>query len=248
MKTINTNWGSPKTNFFAGMLDLRKALAAGMNAVLVKARNEDCEYPIKIKQHDLDFRNYKITTSTLRTRQEIVDNQHMSEFQKHLALNYKTCYGSQEAVNRYYETGFLSKDNIKGQGVSHLIKVEDLVPFLTCTGQPERALSLKQQYLTLETADESHFYDNYVLNVSNEHIVKKFRRKLWVVQILDKDSSKAKIPVLIQILNIILYPTKFIPTKDVLKMPNYKVITYRIGSVSNGISIEFNIPKKFGFK
>ena len=46
---MKTNWSSPKTNIFAAMQDLRKCLASGNKARLIRARNEDCECPIRVK-------------------------------------------------------------------------------------------------------------------------------------------------------------------------------------------------------
>lgn len=244
----NTNWSSPKTNFLAGMLDLRKALAAGQKARLVRARNEDCEYPIKTKVNDVDFRNYEFRVGYPTNRRDIMNDTSMSDFEKYLSLNYKTHYGTEEAMNRYYETGKLSADNFKGMGRSHLVKVEDMVKWLLATGEKKnRAETLKQQYLTLETAYHNHFYDFYRYKHSSEYIAKKFKRKLWVVELLKADQT-VKVPFLIKILNVLLYPVKFIPRRSVLRMPEYENVTFRIGSVVNGIAVEFQIPKKFSFK
>ena len=108
---MSTNWTTPKRNCFAGMLDLRSALAAGMNARLIKARNEDCSYPIKVKNSITDFRAYEFSVGLLKTRTQIQADERMPEFEKQLSLNYKCCYGTQEAVDRYYEKGLLSSDH-----------------------------------------------------------------------------------------------------------------------------------------
>lgn len=248
---MNTNWSTPKTNIIAGINDLRKALSSGQNAVLIRARNEDCEHPIKTKVNDVDFRNYEFNIGYLSTRQDIIKSTNMSEFHKYLSLNYKTCYGTQEAVKKYYESGCLSKDNFKGMGVSHLVKVEDMVRWLLVTGDTERAEMFRKQYLTLETANERHFYDFYRYKHGSLYIAKKFRKKLWVVELLKPDETKARIPwmhkILLGIITMIVYPLKFIPRKSVLKMKEYKVVTFRVGDVINGLSIEFHIPKKFSF-
>ena len=60
-KIKNTNWTSPKTNIFAGINDLRRALASGYKAKLIRAYNEQCEYPIKEKLENRDFRNYEFS-------------------------------------------------------------------------------------------------------------------------------------------------------------------------------------------
>jgi len=245
---MNTNWSIPKTNFFAGMLDLRKALAAGMRAKLIKARNEDCDNPIRIKKNDTDFRNYEFSNGTLQTRAGIAADLQKDDFSKYLTLNYKTCYGTPEAVQRYYSKGKLSPDNFKGVGTSHLVKVEDMVRYLEISGDRERASMFRQQYLTTETAEKNCFYDNYRYKHGSPWATREFKRKLWVVELLKPDIPKTRIPVLIHVLNVILYPLKYIPKRSVLRMTEYKCITFRIGDVVNGISVEFHVPKRFGFK
>jgi len=245
---MNTNWSSPKTNIIAGMLDLRSALQAGQNAVLVKAKNEDCQHPIRVEQHNTDFRAYDFHTGYLATRQSILEDQTLSEFEKHLSLNYKTCYGKPEAIKQYYETGILSEDNFKGIGVSHLVNIKDMVEFLIKTNDDERAMMFSKQYLTMEEADQKHFYDFYYYKHGDQWTVKKFKSKLWVVSLLDANQPKAKIPMMVKLLNVLLYPMKFIPQRSVLHMTDYKVITFRIGGITSGYSIDIQIPKKFGWK
>jgi len=244
---MNINWSAPKTNRFAGMLDLRQALAAGQNARLIRARNEDCDYPIKIKKNVIDFRNYKFSSGTLQTRHSILSDTQKSSFEKHLSLTYKTCYGAEEAVERYYKTGLLSQENFKGMGTSHLVRVKDMVAFLIITDDKDRAEMFRKQYFDEHTGDEQHFYDNYRYKHDSSWSIKEFKKRLWVVELIDNDKPEARTPVLIKILNVILYPTKFIPTRSVLRMAEYNCVTYRIGSVVNGFSIEINIPKRFSF-
>jgi hypothetical protein len=244
---MNTNWSSPKRNIIAGMLDLRSALAAGQNAILVKAFNEDCSYPIKEKIHDEDYRNYEFQSGYLSTRREICEDPNMDDFHKYLTLNFKTCYGTQEAVNRYYETGLLSKDNFKGMGVSHLVNIEDLIAFYNVIGNTELAELYRSQYYDDQTGDERHFFDFYRYKHGSPWAIKKFKNKLWVIELLGKDKPKAKIPFMVKVLNVVLHPLKYIPRRSVLRMPQYTNYTFRVGDVVNGFSIEFQIPKKFSF-
>ena len=246
---MNTSWSSPKTNIFAALNDLRHALAAGQNARLIKIRNEDCQFPIKLKNEDTDFRNYEFSSGMMQSR-ESISKDDKSEFQKYLSLTYKTCYGTQEAVNRYYEKGLLSPDNFKGMGRSHLVKVEDMIVFLMSTGDEERAEMFASQYLDTTTGTETHFFDNFRYKHGSEWSAKTFKHKVWVTELLG-DTEKTKLPwaqtIALVVLRAIVYPTKFVPRRSVLRMPDYKCVTYRIGSVVNGFSIEFNIPKKFSF-
>jgi len=246
---MNTNWSSPKRNMFSAINLLRTALASGYNARLIKARNEDCEFPLKEKHEDQDFRNFEFSSGHLSTRDEILNDTNMSEFEKYLSLNYKTCYGTEEAVKRYYETGELSEDNFKGVGRSHFVKVSDMVEFYkTLKGihAREYAEMYEKQYFG-EEQNNRYFWDFYTYKHGSQWAVKKFKRKLWVVEILDTKQLKAKTPVLVKLLNIILYPLKYIPRKSVLRMPKYTKYDFRIGDVIHGFSVEFQIPKKFSF-
>ena len=244
---MNTNWTTPKRNILAGIWDLRSALAAGQNARLIRMANEDCKYPIKVRNSITDFRAYEFQVGLLKTRASIASDERMPAFLRYLSLNYKACYGTQKAVDRYYERGLLSPDNFKGIGRSHLVKVEDMVRFLSITGDKDRAEMFRSQYLDETTGNETHFYDHYRLKREHSvYTIQRFKRKVWVVELLKPD-QKVKTPFLIKILNAVLFPLKFIPKRSVLEMTEYKCVTYRIGAVTSGFSIEFHIPKKFSF-
>ena len=248
MKEINTNWSSPKTNIFSALWSLKGALSSGHNARLIRMKNEDCQYPIKVKHVDEDFRNYEFSVGLIKTRQEVIDDTSMSDFQKYLALNYSACYGSTEAVEDYYNNGKLTMDNFKGMGRSHLVKVDDIIRFYTTHPDPEiqkRAESYIYQYKDPKS-NYRGFYDFYRYKHGSPWAVKTFKRKLWVVELLDGKPSR--IPAAIKVLNVISYPLKFIPERRVLKMPQYTNYSFRIGSVVNGFEIEFQVPKKFSFK
>lgn len=131
----NTNWSSPKTNFFAGINLLRGALASGENAKLERRWNQDCAYPIR--------------------------------------------------------------NNPKA-------------PW-------------------------------------HEQVSKVFKHKVWVV-VLYYNYPKVKVPLLVHVLNVLAYPLKYIPKRSVLLMDEYKLVSYRVGSVVHGWQVEFHIPKKFSFK
>lgn len=248
----NTNWSEPKRNIFAALSSLRSALASGCNARLIRMRNEDCQHPIKAKRVDENFRNFEFNSGHLSTKQQIIDDNHMSDFDKYLSLNYKTCYGTEEAMKKYYETGCLSPDNFKGQGRSHLVSVKDIIAWNKVVGNTDRAEMFEHQYYSEAGNKERHFYDFYRYKHGSPWAIKEFKRKLWVVELLEDDEPKAKIPVALKIMNVVLAPIyfimKYIPRKSVLKMDEYKCVTYRIGAITSGIAIEFHIPKKFSFE
>jgi len=228
------------------MLDLRSALAAGKNAKLIRARNEECEHPIKEKLQDMDFRNYEFSIGYASSVNKIKEDPNRSDFEKQLSLNYVSCYGDPDAVKSYYETGILTKRNVRSMGVNHLVKVDDLIAFFKSIND-SRANIYERQYRAPEHVDDtSHFFDFFRYKHGSQYAIKKFRRKLWVVQL--QSDETVKIPVLVRLLNFIMYPVKFIPQRSVLQMPEYRLVSYRVGAVVNGFKVEFQIPKKFSFK
>jgi hypothetical protein len=150
-------------------------------------------------------------------------------------------------VEKYYETGKLSPDNFKGMGTSHLVSIEDLIAYYESIDNQELAELYRSQYYDDGTADDRHFYDFFRYKNGSQFAPKYFKRKLWVVVLLGDNSPKVSIPWYIRVLNAIMYPLKYIPKRSVLRMPDYKCVTYRVGAVVNGFSVEFHIPKKFGF-
>jgi hypothetical protein len=68
---------------------------------------------------------------------------------------------------------------------------------------------------------------------------------------LDKDQPRVT-PLALRILNVLIEPLMFLmkytPRKDVLRMKEYTNITYRVGGITNGFSVQFQIPKAFSFK
>jgi hypothetical protein len=242
---MGTSWSSPKTNIFSAIWCLRGALQHG-NYKLIREFNENCDYPIYDKQKEnSDFREYKATGAAMYTRKEIEES-NKSDFEKYLMLNYYGCFGTREAIEHYYTTGEVSADNFRGIGVSHLVKVSDMVDFFEkVNGHSDNARCniFKMQYITLETANEKHFYTTISLKRFDKRTKEKFNHKLWVVA----DSAEHKIPFIIRVLNVLVYPLKFIPQKSVLRMDEYVLYTFRIGGVINGYSLQFQIPKKFSF-
>jgi hypothetical protein len=81
---------------------------------------------------------------------------------------------------------------------------------------------------------------------------KYFTHKLYAVEMLEKNTpireNLLAVRILMGLLTVLITPLKYIPKKSILIMDNYKMISYRIGDVINGYSVEFTIPKKFSFK
>lgn len=261
MKT-NTNWSQPNTNIFAALLNLRNALASGRNAELIRLNNEECAYPIQYKEDPkedpkkVDFRGYKFQIGYHSTYNKILEGKE-SPWNPELTLNYISVFGTEEAMKTYYETGVLSADNSKGMGRNHLVKVDDLIAFYKkqpaqCTWEHQRAASLYAQYRDPATRDMAFFYNFFTKeHHGNEWLVKKFKHKLWVVNLLDKNEPRVT-PLALRILNVLIEPLMFLmkytPRKSVLRMKEYTNVTYRVGGVTNGFSVQFQIPKAFSFK
>ena len=254
MKNERTTWTSPKTNMIAAANDLRGCLASGHKARLIRIFNEDCMHPILLDKNELskDFREYEFSIGTLRTKAEIIADTSMSEFEKTLSLEYHACFGNADAVDKYYQTGILSAGNFNGVGKSHLVKVSDMIEYLQRSTDPKDKERARLWYHYTDQTDERHFYDTFRLKCAQYRTPRQFKHKLWAVEMLDKDTKALKQPVLINVLmsliKIIIYPLKFVPSRRVLEMGNYKVITYRVGDVTNGYSIDIHKPKKFSFR
>ena len=249
-----TNWSSPKTNIIAAVNDLRKCLASGYKARLIRLRNEECEHPILLSKDEQskDFRDYEFSIGTLRTKEEITNDSSMSDFEKYLSLNYKAQFGTAEAVKKYYETGEVSRGNFQGMGICHLVKVQDMVLFLQASNDPKDHAWAKCWYHYSDTKDARHFYDTFRLKCRQQRQPKFFKNKLWVVEMLDNNQPQPALSLGVRMLagliTILVYPFKYVPQKSVLRMPEYTNYTFRIGDVIKGFSVEFQIPKKFSFR
>lgn len=239
MKNERTNWTAPTNNIITAANDLRKCLAAGHKARLVRIFNEDCQHPILLNKNEQskDFRDYEFSIGTLRTRAEINADTSMSDFEKELSLNYHACFGDADAVDKYYNEGVLSAGNLNGVGKAHLVKVQDMIDYYRKNKKKE---------------DERHFYDTFRLKNRQERQLKHFNHKLWAVEMINDNTEIIKQPILLSILmfliKIVVTPLKFIPERRRVDMGDYIWTTYRIGSVIHGISIDIHRGKKFSFK
>lgn len=242
-----TNWSSPKTNIIAGMNDLRKALASGYKSRLVREYNENCQHPIREKHADSDFRNYKHMYGTPTSVNKIMQDTSMTEVQKHLTLNYVSVFGDHEAADHYYQTGELKKKSLHTPGFNFLVHVDDLIQYYRDEKNFEAAGRLVKQYRAPEHVhDVSHWFDFYSYQHGCPYAIKKFKRRLWVVESVPED-VKVKTPFLVRLISLLVAPLKWIPTKSVLRMEHYRVVTLRIGDVIHGLSVDIHLPKKFSF-
>ena len=255
MKNPKTTWTSPTANILIAANMLRKCLASGYKGRIIRILNEDCEHPILLDKNELskDFREYDFSYGNLRTRAEIIADTSMSEFEKTLSLEYHVRFGTEEAVKQYYETGVLSDDNFISIGVGkcHLVKVSDMIEFYMKSEDIRDHIYAKLFSHYTDEEDSVHFYDRFTLKSAQYRTPKHFNHKLYAVEMLDKDLPDVKtlspwyIRILMAIISIVVIPLKFIPEKSILRMPEYILYRFRIGSVTNVYSVEFQIPKKF---
>lgn len=242
---MNLNWSAPTPNYFKALKLLMRALQSNHNARIVKVWNEDCPYPISVDRHDKDFRNYEFSYGTYATYDEIATK---NDIMSLLSLEYVAKYGTREAIDNYYTNGILTDDNFKGMGISHLVKVTDLIHYLEAMGDLEIARMYREQYIdqTVESRNVKHMFDIYGYKHGSVYIPKKFSKKIYAIEIL-KNEEVVKQPFLLKFVQMLYSVLKYIPQKSVLQMKDYRNITYRIGGVVNGYSIQIQIPKKFSF-
>ena len=218
------------------MFDLANALKTN-NATLIKAFNGECNYPINVLNKNLTVSDYISSGSSYLSIKDIDDNKNLTPLEKDIKINYIILFGTQKGIDNYKKSGILTKENDKGMGISHIVKRQDYIDYLNEIGEFDRADLFKKKDIN----KVEFFIDVYT---TKKYVKKEFNRKLWVVQLKDK---KTPIPFLVKLINIITTPLKYIPTRSVLRMEDYKNVTYTVGGVTNGYSIEFQIPKKFGF-
>lgn len=254
MKNTRTTWTSPKTNIIAAANDLRKCLAAGNKARLIRIFNENCQHPILFNKNELshDFRDYEFSYGNIRTKTEILADTTMSNYEKKLSLEFHAIFGTENAVKQYYKTGILSEGNFKGMGKSHLVRVSDLIEYLQRSTIKKDHDYARNFYYYTDQTDEKHSYDTFRLKSAQYKTPKYFTHKLYAVEMLEKNTpireNLLAVRILMGLLTVLITPLKYIPKKSILIMDNYKMISYRIGDVTNGYSVEFTIPKKFSFK
>ena len=245
---MNTNWSSPKTNLLAGMNSLRKALASGHKARLVREYNERCQFPIREKHADSDFRNYDFSYGTTSSVNIIKNSNNLTDIQKELSLNYCKVFGDKLAADEYYQTGKLLKGSLHTPGFCFLVHCEDLIQYYNEMKEYKRAARVKLQYRAPEHAhDTVHWFDFFSYKNGCPYGIKKFKKKLWVVELLENDEPRPRTPLLVRLISLVVAPLKRIPSKSVLRMDEYRCVTFRWGDVIHGFSIEFHIPKKLSF-
>ena len=129
-KEIRTSWTQATTDAHRALMGLLSCLDAGYNAWLEIRKNGDQDFPIMIPNPELEKpENWTMSYGIPRPKDNFADEKFLNETEKDLTLNWTAVFGEKEAAENYYRTGKLSKDNIKGIGYCHAVRIQDANEF-----------------------------------------------------------------------------------------------------------------------
>lgn len=230
----STTYTTATQNPFKAFRSLISALQSGYDAVILRRENDaKLSFPIKITHDYKDIDSFVSTGSYFTNNWEKVKKQieesDLHPIIKDLKLNYTTAFGSEEEYKNYLKTG---KVYFTGMGKCFFIKYKDLIE------------TRKEENLALN--EKTRFVLTIVPKTGKYYEIKKLKRKVFVIGI--KSTENFNLPIWFKIYRVLVYPFRLIPSKSILNMPEYKKITYRIGGVVNGFTLDLHIPKKFSFK
>lgn len=128
MDKVRTNWMTATTNPSEVLMGLVSCLNAGKNAWIECRPNtkDDMEYPIMKKNPELDNPfNWIMAYGIPRTALSGHATSYFNETEERLTYNYTACFGTEEAVKVYQETGRATEGLVMGGGVCHPVLIED---------------------------------------------------------------------------------------------------------------------------
>lgn len=129
-RKVYTNWSEATTSYSAALAGLISAIEAGKNAWIEVRKNGEQDYPIMVPNPKLNHpRAWTMSYSIPRNRTVLENHKFINNTEKDLTLNYTVAFGTQEAIDRYYETGILTSDNFRGMGICHAVKIEDAIEY-----------------------------------------------------------------------------------------------------------------------
>jgi hypothetical protein len=121
-----TNWTNATTDINKAMIGLISCLDAGYNAWIEIQTNGNQDYPIRIKNPELDKpENWTGSIGIPRPTGNFIDEKFFNETEKDLTQNWIALFGDKEAADNYYKTGVVSKAQLKGMGYCHAVKISD---------------------------------------------------------------------------------------------------------------------------
>jgi len=218
-----TNWTQATRNPFKAIKKLIGCLQYGYVAWIEIQENGKQDYPIyeRVPLNNIDAweSSHSYGVSNWEEeKQRILENKFMHPTQKDLTLNYRTVFGTEEEYKNYLKTG---KIKFSGMGKTFFVKNHN--------------------------DNNSKFRFVPYVTVKPEYKNKIKKGKVFVICYYNYN-EKQKLPFWIKLFNFLTYPFKFIPVFSKLKMDTYTNYEFSVGSVRNGFSVEFKIPKKFSFK
>lgn len=127
MNNVKTNWTTAMVNINEALLAVISCLDAGKNAWLEIRDNGDQEYPIQIVNPDLDNPfNWEAYMGIPRCNKKHLNySKPLNETEKILEDEYTQCFGTEEAIKIYQETGKITKGLINSMGISHPVRMSD---------------------------------------------------------------------------------------------------------------------------
>lgn len=121
-----TNWAQATTSVSQAMLGLVSCLESGKNAWIDIRGNGSQDVPIKMKNPELDNPfNWTMEYSVPRNEEEMRNIQYFNDTEMDLTYNWIQGYGSQEAIEKYQDTGEITEGLLLERGIGHPVRVAD---------------------------------------------------------------------------------------------------------------------------
>jgi hypothetical protein len=118
-----TNWTQATTNPMHAIIGVLSAQQSNRNAWIELQENGKQDYPIKIKNPELDNPfNWKMAYDVPKKQENYKP---WNDTDADLVENWTAAFGDEKAIKQYQKNGKLSKNLIKGIGISHPIKKSD---------------------------------------------------------------------------------------------------------------------------
>jgi len=222
-------WSQATTNIFKAIRDLIQAMKHCPDSYLAYIPNAEAGFPNKITNPLLDDPfNWTMNYGVQNPPGE--DEIYINDTQKDLTLNWVASFGIKRSITRYRRYGILDKGLVKGMGTCFPLRKSDFLKLRT---------DLEPDFNLWTTHWKP--LDGIEYWVPNP----KVKRVYVVTNPGELDSCRQKPSWAAILLTLTLRWTKYLPVKSVLRMPEYRNITFRWGDVTHGRSIEFHIPKVF---
>ena len=124
---VYTNWTEATTNASKAILGLISCLESGYNAWIEVRDNGEQDYPIKIKNPELNNPfNWTMSYGVARNENEMIKHNYFNETEKDLTYNWVACFGDKEAIKLYQENGgVITKGLIHGIGICSPVRIKD---------------------------------------------------------------------------------------------------------------------------